>query len=296
MQPLSFACFGWRTSRPTIGSRRSRRSAFFAHDDYAFLGMRFFHAASASERSLGPIVSIAEKTALKLRRARAILATRSPLATVDLQAIFGVCIFGSIVVGYEMFRVYFIFKFMRKLVSKIRRNADLARRAMVWPAIVDQWCAWIDSLLLSSFSPRPSPLTTWTVYTDASDVGCGVVVFLSDRTLFWARAWSPAERLTFINERELLAVLIASFCRPTVPVFERTPILILLLSCVRFALRHGASPTPSTNMGPKQALSTACGIFGVCRLAHSAFHEGLPVALDDIADACWSGDVRSTAF
>jgi hypothetical protein len=37
------------------------------HDDYAFLGMR--HAASASERSLGPIVSIAEKTALKLRHA-----------------------------------------------------------------------------------------------------------------------------------------------------------------------------------------------------------------------------------
>jgi hypothetical protein len=32
------------------------------------------------------------------------------------------------------------------------------------------------------------------------------VVFLQDRTLFWARAWSPAERLTFINERELLAV------------------------------------------------------------------------------------------
>jgi hypothetical protein len=48
------------------------------HDDYAFLGMRFFHAASASERSLGPIVSIAEKTALKLRRARAILVTRPP--------------------------------------------------------------------------------------------------------------------------------------------------------------------------------------------------------------------------
>jgi hypothetical protein len=175
-------------------------------DDYAFLGMRFLHAASASERSLGPIVSIAEKTALKLRRARAILVTRSPIAAVDLQAIFGVCIFGSIVVGYELFRVYFVFKFMRKLVSKIRRNADLARRAMVWPAIVDQWCAWIDALLQSSFTPRPSPTTTWTVYTDASDVGCGVVVFLQDRTLFWARAWSPAERLTFINERELLAV------------------------------------------------------------------------------------------
>jgi hypothetical protein len=123
--------------------------------------------------------------------------------------------------------------------------------------------------------------------------------------------------------------LLASFCRPTVPVFERIinalatdtlhPHLAALMRAVRIAAWSkpespdfrivGMSSTltkatwrilshrhlASTNMGPNQALFTAGGIFGVCRWAHAAFHEGLPVALDDIADAYWSVN-RSRLF
>jgi hypothetical protein len=158
-------------------------------DSYEFLGMYMNHLA----RTVRP----ADKTLLKLREARSVIRSRTSLLIVDIQALFGVCVFASTAVDFPLATVYFVFKFMRRLVARIRCDAHLVTAA-IWPAVIPIWIDWIDNLLQAHYHAETADPTTrhLIAFTDAPDVGCGAVVFnlaATSTTTIFARSWSAAE-------------------------------------------------------------------------------------------------------
>ena len=173
----------------TIGDSQPPCSA---QQPYTFLGMLFDHVC----RSVAP----SAKLVAKLRRADGVLAL--PVTSVrDISAVFGVCMWASIVTDFRLASVYYIFKFMRRY-----SRFDPSFVVAVWQSIRPRWRAWIRALCSSSYCFHERPSDCAELYTDASLSGWGAVVFDSNGyTRIGGAPWSAAETKHHINVLEALA-------------------------------------------------------------------------------------------
>ncbi len=164
---------------------------------YTYLGMNFM------TNDCRPQVELAMKSKKKLTSSAAALKSRTPLLVVDLLAIFGQTVWGCIVSGCQLGRLYYVLKFIRRLSSQ-----SLEETVLVWPSIIDDWSnALIEMTTLRHEAP---PTPTFPVFTDASESGWGVVIFnLGERPMrVFAGPWSTLEASESINMLELRALRI----------------------------------------------------------------------------------------
>jgi hypothetical protein len=146
---------------------------------YTFLGVQYDHGSHST--------TISSKARAKLADIRD--TPKDVVLNMTLRQI--MCMYGtlsttSMITGNCRGRYYYVTKFLRRSMTRLSSpaldNATLDSHAGVWPSIAHLFRTWaIDELLTK---PRvwtvPITCTRWLVYTDASEVGYGIVVFGSD--------------------------------------------------------------------------------------------------------------------
>lgn len=124
----------------------------------------------------------------------------------DILSIFGVLMYASSIVSIDMSQFYTVLKFMRR-----RCGQHLKSRANVWDCTLHSWRTW--TRLLIEAGPRhidSSPAPRDILYTDASNVGWGAVLFRKDNsTAILAGPWWGTARDLHINAKEMLAAILA---------------------------------------------------------------------------------------
>jgi hypothetical protein len=152
-----------------------------------------------------PAVGLSDKTRSKLLAIRQQCATWETWTVRDLLSKFGVLVFASTVVAIPLHRFYYVYKLVRRRSASVssgqRSYSDPAR---CWPSTQSCFEQWIDELLLAP------PRYPWNatnpdehqaiLFTDASNLGYGAVLFLPDGQVFasggkWAHEDTPIAEL-----------------------------------------------------------------------------------------------------
>jgi hypothetical protein len=171
-----------------------------AASPYTYLGMLFSEIDGATH------VELALKSKKKLTASAHMLAQRVPMLVVDLLAIFGQTVWGCTVTGYQLGRLYYVLKFVRRL-----HNRPLDDYVSVWPSIVDTWSsALLEMTTLRYTAQRALPTASAQMFVDASESGWGAVIFnYNNRAMrIFAGPWSEKEKRESINMLELRALRI----------------------------------------------------------------------------------------
>jgi hypothetical protein len=195
-------CFFVITDKLGITVNESRKD-IHPVAQYTFLGINFNHTDAQ--------VAISDKTRNRLGELIPWLKEpSSPRTWRELQQIFGVTLWACTVLRKHMATtsIYYVFKFMRRKAS-LRTPDDAIVK--IWPSIINGWVEWLEGLVGSP--PRdlrrmkdPQPL--W-MFTDASLLGWGAVVFCNDHYHIVAGSWPQGLRGAHINLLELKAVRLA---------------------------------------------------------------------------------------
>ena len=137
-------------------------------EPYVFLGIRYDHAQNS--------VRLADKSIIKLLRAAEDIRLYRDGNIDDVLAVFGLCIWGSAVTDFPMARVYYIFKFIRRLS---RKRSTGSEPVSLWNCIRVSWRSWIAAVCAET-RIHATPERSIIAFTDASLSGWGAVIFKAD--------------------------------------------------------------------------------------------------------------------
>ena len=137
-----------------------------------------------------------------------------PSTLEGVQSLFGKLFFAAGVLRLPLYEYYYAIKFYRKL-CRTHQVGD--ERITWWASAAMEVIDWCRAAIKNPVRRHDAPLseTRWTLYTDASDIGYGLVLFGPDGQAYatgdtWARTefrpWKDAEWLPHINQREVLGV------------------------------------------------------------------------------------------
>jgi hypothetical protein len=128
-----------------------------------------------------------------------------PMLVVDLLAIFGQTVWGCTVTGFQLGKLYYVLKFIRRLSDR-----QLDEAIQVWPSIVELWSESLLKMTTLHHEASPNPTCSAEMFSDASESGWGIVIFnFKDRPMrVFAGPWSDKEASESINMLELRALRI----------------------------------------------------------------------------------------
>ena len=165
---------------------------------YTFLGIYFAHEELA--------INVGEKTKNKLREQMSILEKDATCEAKQWWSLFGLCVWGSKILGLPKHKYYYVYKFIR------RSAADApSKQRKIWNCLVSLWRSWCVCILESgNVKPTKDVQSSSFLFTDASSSGFGAILFCPNGdTRIVAGAWAGKCRLLHINVLELRAVHLA---------------------------------------------------------------------------------------
>jgi hypothetical protein len=165
---------------------------------YTFLGIYFAHEELA--------INVGEKTKIKLREQMSILEKDATCEARKWWSLFGLCVWGSKILGLPKHKFYYVYKFIR------RSAADApSKHRKIWNCVVSLWRSWCMCILESgNVKPTIDVQSPLFLFTDASSTGFGAILFCPDgETRIVAGAWAGKCKLLHINVLELRAVNLA---------------------------------------------------------------------------------------
>lgn len=169
------------------------------HPVYEFLSVVYDHGKQQ--------VRLSERSKQKLLAAQDELVSTD--LTVDrLRRIFSLLVWGSGVLHFELCRVYYAIKFVRRRLASTKNMND---KANVWPCTLPEWKHWFSALLDGVYT-RPAHgvnLKRAALFTDASKYGFGFVLFYNGHVQSWGGRWPQHYAAWPIVELEALALLLA---------------------------------------------------------------------------------------
>ena len=147
-----------------------------------------------------PQVELALKSKTKLIKAADTIASGTQMLVVDAIAIFGQTVWACIVTGFQLGRLYYVIKFIRRI-----QRHDMNEVVSIWPSIQSTWKDALVQMTTMKFRAPETATTRTTMFTDASLVGWGVVILgYGYRPIrIFAGRWSEAEAKESINVLEL---------------------------------------------------------------------------------------------
>jgi hypothetical protein len=165
---------------------------------YTFLGIYFAHEESA--------INVGEKTKNKLREQMSILVIDASCEARKWWSLFGLCVWGSKILGLPKHKFYYVYKFIRRSATD-----KPSKQRKIWNCIVSLWRSWCVCILESgNVKPTKDVHSTFFLFTDASSSGYGAILFCPNgETRIVAGAWAGKCRFLHINVLELRAVHLA---------------------------------------------------------------------------------------